>query len=646
MLDRRLFSNGADQTLYVEDVFSTYLYTGNGSTQTINNGLNMSAGGMVWTKRINSATDGWHFIIDSVRGATKTIWSNSALNEITYGASVTGFTSSGYTVGTQPDVNGNLYPLVSWGFRTASKFFDIVRYTGTGSAQTIAHNLGVAPGCIMVKRLDTSADWRVYNRGMANTDYAALNTNTLKTTDSTVWDSTSPTSTGFTVGTNTTVNASGGTYVAYLFAHDASSTGIIQCGAFTINASGVGTVDFGWEPQWILVKRVTVSASGSWEINDSMRGLQANGANYLYANLTNAEVSYPTQAYSAINSTSLTLQGQPVGSDYIYIAIRRGPMKTPTVGTSVFMPVARTGTGANATVTSGFVTDTVIEGNRASSTPGTKFGVWDRLRYANFLITTLADAEVAGTSSYIQTNPWDLMTGYKVGTTSTLTNASSNTFVDWMFRRAPGFFDVVTYTGNGVAGRAVNHNLGVKPEAILVKSRSLLVDWRFFFQNLGGTDKYYGLTLNSDSNSLVGGLYAYAGSVPTASQFFLDTTGATNSSGTTYVAYLFASCPGVSKIGTYTGNGSNQIINCGFSSGARFVLIKRTDATANWLVFDTARGITTTQDPYLALNSANAEDWAGALDSIDPDSTGFKVDQIGGTDVNVNGSTYTYIASA
>jgi hypothetical protein len=124
--------------------------------------------------------------------------------------------------------------------------------------------------------------------------------------------------------------------------------------------------------------------------------------------------------------------------------------------------------------------------------------------------------------------------------------------------------------------------------------------------------------------------------------FTLGDGGAVNGSGSTYVAYLFASCPGVSKIGTYTGNGSSQTINCGFAGGARFVLIKRTDSTGNWLVGDSARGIVAGNDPLLYLNSTAAE--VTTLDWIDADSSGFIVNQDSTANANVNGASYIYLA--
>jgi hypothetical protein len=114
--------------------------------------------------------------------------------------------------------------------------------------------------------------------------------------------------------------------------------------------------------------------------------------------------------------------------------------------------------------------------------------------------------------------------------------------------------------------------------------------------------------------------------------------------GSTYVAYLFASCPGVSKVGSYTGNGSSQTIDCGFAAGARFVLIKRTNAAGDWYVWDTARGIVSGNDPHLSLNTTAAE--VTTNDTIDPASSGFIVNQVSATNVNVSSATYIYLAIA
>jgi hypothetical protein len=111
-----------------------------------------------------------------------------------------------------------------------------------------------------------------------------------------------------------------------------------------------------------------------------------------------------------------------------------------------------------------------------------------------------------------------------------------------------------------------------------------------------------------------------------------------------WVVYLFASCPGVSKVGSYTGNGGSQTIPCGFTAGARFVLVKRTDSTGDWYLWDVARGIVAANDPHLSLNSTAAE--VTTDDSIDPDATGFIVNQNTATNINVNGGSYVFLSIA
>jgi len=134
---------------------------------------------------------------------------------------------------------------------------------------------------------------------------------------------------------------------------------------------------------------------------------------------------------------------------------------------------------------------------------------------------------------------------------------------------------------------------------------------------------------------------------PTASVFTVGTNYRVNNSGDTYVAYLFATCPGVSKVGSYTGTGATQTINCGFTTGARFVLIHRIDSGSNdWYVWDSARGIIAGNDPYLLLNSAAAE--VTSTDYIDTYSAGFEISSTAPAAINssASGATYIFLAIA
>jgi hypothetical protein len=159
------------ENLYIEDVFSTYLYTGNSSTQTITNGIDLDGeGGMVWfAARGPSALGGG--IYDSERDSfTKRIQSFSSAAQNLELSQITSVSSSGFSLG--PDnMNNSGQNYVAWTFRKAApKFFDIVTYTGNGVAdREIAHNLGSVPGCMIVKQLTGTGNWAVYHRGLGAT---------------------------------------------------------------------------------------------------------------------------------------------------------------------------------------------------------------------------------------------------------------------------------------------------------------------------------------------------------------------------------------------------------------------------------------------------------------------------------------------
>ena len=150
--------------LGVEDVFSTWLYTGNGSTQTITNGIDLSGeGGLVWLKARSETQS--HALFDTNRGATKLLASDLSNAEGTL-SGVSSFSSSGFSLGSFWNSSPQTY--ASWTFRKAEKFFDVVTYTGTGADQTISHNLGSTPGCIIVKQTSgAGGEWYVYHRSLS-----------------------------------------------------------------------------------------------------------------------------------------------------------------------------------------------------------------------------------------------------------------------------------------------------------------------------------------------------------------------------------------------------------------------------------------------------------------------------------------------
>ena len=632
MLKTKLLgATAAAEALAIEDVFSTYLYTGTGSSITITNGIDLAGeGGLVWVK--TRSTAGNHLLFDTQRGTGRWLETNStgaengAVNTVT-------FNSTGFTGTSTISVNAATY--ASWTFRKAPRFFECVTWTGTGTnPRTISHNLGITPGCIIVKETNAAGSWAVWQRSLGdgyrlilNSTGAKLNTSAVDwfgTSDSTV------TSTDFSVGNN--LNTSGRTLVAYLFAHDPlgpsgdGSDGLIACGSFTQPASGNAAVNLGWEPQWLLCKRT--DSTSAWFLVDVMRGAtnSTSYSNVLYPNYSDAEnvgglVAFPT-------STGFEFYSSP-NATYIYIAIRRGPMREPTSGTEVFAPVLPSTTTKPLYQTS-FPVDVVLDMQRLG---GTHYFV-DRMRGTKLLATSSTAAEASNTSYTLD---------YQNGAFN-LTAGSTSWYVGQCFRRAPGFFDVVAYTGAGSSGRQKTHNLGVAPELLIVKSRSNVQAWSVLCTLNGGLQGRLNQasSLGPPSSAIWGDGSSYV--PPTDTIFTVGTDNETNATGWTYIAYLFATLVGISKVGSYTGNGSSQTINCGFTGGARFVLIKRTDSTGDWYVWDTARGIVSGNDPHLSLNTTAAE--VTSDDTIDPDSSGFIVNQVSATNVNVSSASYIYLAIA
>jgi hypothetical protein len=206
-------------------------------------------------------------------------------------------------------------------------------------------------------------------------------------------------------------------------------------------------------------------------------------------------------------------------------------------------------------------------------------------------------------------------------------------FYNW--KRAPGFFDVVAYEGDNTVGKVISHNLGVAPEMIWTKLRDSATDWVVWHSALGNNE-----FLKLNTSDAKGSNNTGAGWLPTSTTFNADYyMGPGANYATNQIAYLFASLPGISKVGSFTHTiNVDTSVDCGFTSGARFVLIKRTDSTSNWYVFDTARGIASGSDKALFLDNTNAEQTA---DWLEPSSSGFIVNG-----PNWNSGSYIFYAIA
>jgi hypothetical protein len=203
-------------------------------------------------------------------------------------------------------------------------------------------------------------------------------------------------------------------------------------------------------------------------------------------------------------------------------------------------------------------------------------------------------------------------------------------------------FSVVTYTGNST-GATVGHGLGATPTMIIIKNRTASSNWRVWHQSLASTTQSY-LSLNL-TNAALTDATIWNNTAPTSSVFSVGNDSSVNTSPNTYVAYCFAQIAGYSSFGSYTGNGSSDgpFVYTGFRP--RYVMVKRTDSTADWIVFDTARSPYNFVQNILYPNLSDAENVAGSA-FYDILSNGFKARLAGGSAVNTSGATYIYMAFA
>ena len=619
-------SGAGGSTTDIDDLFSTFLYDGTGSAQTITNNIDLSGeGGLVWSKSRSQSRD--HTLVDTVRGATKRLKPNDSVAEATVTGGVNQFNNNGYNIGANTLVNENGEEHVSWTFRKAEKFMDIVTFTGSGSGiQTVNHNLGVAPAMMFVKKTSGTGNWLVWHKDLTNTHdkYLQLNTNDAEQNYDNIWGENgySPTSTQFKV--QHIANESG-TYVAYLFANNNtdgeygpdSDDDVIKCFTFQADAN----VNLGFEPQWIIVKRV--ENTGAWWMFDSTRGIPiGTDQQYVVANSSGAEGGVGA---IRLNSTGfLSLLGSS-SHKYIGMAIRRGPLATPTSSSEVFS-IDSMGSSAPY-FDSTHLVDMALVKTLTSS------GHW--YLYARHL----GEKYLSTSQSIAQQNASEAGFDFMLGHLDSSFGSGSPR--SWMWKRAPGYFDFVQYNGNSQADEIiVNHNLGVVPEMMWAKKRDSSGDWMVYHKDMNGgtTPQNYRMRLNnSGAEAASSGIWN--NTAPTATQLRLGVDSDVNTGADAAMVFLFATVAGVSKVGSYSGNGSNQNIDCGFSNGAKFILIK-SRSSGHWHVFDTNRGIVADNDSTLKLSTDDAESLA---DSIDPYSAGFNVVQNSTTDLNKGPADETYI---
>jgi hypothetical protein len=326
------------------EYFNTVLYTGTGSSLGVT-GVGFQPD-LVWIKERSGAAD--HGLYDVLRGVQNQLESNTTTAETAEATGLTAFGSDGFTVGALAQLNTNTDTYVAWNWKAngagvsntagtitstvsvnTTSGFSIVTYTGTGSAATVGHGLGVAPAMIIVKNRDAADAWQVYhaaNTANPETDYLVLNTTAATADNANRWNDTLPTSTVFSIGDGVEVNTNTEDYVAYVFAQIA---GYSAFGSYTGNGSANGPFVYtGFRPAYLVVKRT--NSTGNWLLHDSSRSpsnvsiaelyLSASESEYTGAN--GMQVDFVANGFKL---RSTVASNNASGGTYIYMAFAENP---------------------------------------------------------------------------------------------------------------------------------------------------------------------------------------------------------------------------------------------------------------------------------------------------------------------------------
>ena len=654
-----LGAGGAGERTYIEDVFSNYLFTGT-NTHPLNivNGIDLTEhGGAVFGKPRSGAYN-WT-VHDTMQGVQKGLAFNGTQGQYdntgNQGGSttrdLTNFNSNGFTLGTAwsaSGINPDGIKVGTYTFRQCPGFFDVVTYTGNNeTAFNVSHDLGVKPGAILIKSLAGATPWFWWSKGMQTDENLQFNTNGQISDDSNYDLGASLTSTTFRVPAGSDINYQG-TYVAYLWADGDEAAAqvfgvdgnkpLTKMGYYTGNSS-VNEVNLGFEPQWVLIKRFDSGESEHWFVFDSMRGWSNSTpqeAIYLRPNSNGGDDYESSNIYFNPTATGFRLEASQAdynqnNGKYLYFAIRRADgyvSKPAEAGTEVF--AMDWADDNHPKYLSGFPIDFMFKRRPAvdeNYTTGTRLS-GKRLGYINYV------ASAWTTNGSIT---WDSNTHFYGGG-----GDDPDVYLAWMWKRHAGF-DVAVYVGNGSSGRTVNHSLSKTPEMIWVKNRDSNDNWRVYHSGLnGGTNpEQYSIKLNSTSAE-ADRIEEWNDTAPTATQITLGNSSSVNDSGDDHIALLFASVTGISKVGSYTGNGSatGTSVTTGFT--VRFLIIKRTASADSWVLIDTERGFTTSASKYLQLNDDASQENITVAKQI---TDGFQISSTW-SGVNTSGENYIYYAHA
>lgn len=529
-------------------------------------------------------------------------------------------------------------------------------YSGNGNNWT-PNNISVTSGTTYDSMLDVPTQWPDGGNGRGN--YAVMNPVSNLSTGSTLSAANLnvvTASSGETAIPGTIFVTSGKWYCEATINSVAAGTngvGIIPTTQATGTGPGSSVASYGYTSGGNKRNNSTNTAYGATYTTNDVIGIALDmdaGTLTFYKNGTTqgqafsgitGEYTFAFGEYGSASSAGYSVNfGQrpfaytpPTG----FLALNTLNLSTPTILKGNQYMDATTYTGTNGVAGSvvnagGFQPDFVWGKSRNNADSHTLIDAVRGITKGLFSDLTLAEQTNANYITSFNSN------GFSYGVSSAFSNGN---LVAWQWKEgATQGFDIVTYTGDGTSNLAVNHSLGVAPRMIILKRRNAADSWPVYHASATSLGQF--LVLNSTA-AVATTANSWGTSNPNSSSFFVGATSgsATNVSGGTYVAYLFAEVAGFSRFGSYTGNGSTDgpFVFCGFRP--RWLMIKSTGIEA-WLVLDSSRQTYNVIGPYLLANASDAE---GTASVIDFTSNGFKIRNTGGS-YNTSSTTYIYAAFA
>tara|TARA_R100001082_G_scaffold4070_1_gene3134 strand:- start:28 stop:2142 length:2115 start_codon:yes stop_codon:yes gene_type:complete len=679
-IQQLMLGGGGKPKLYREDLFATYHYAGNNSTSRgINVGIDLAGkGGFVWTKDIDNTNggddEGALVMYDTIRGATKGITVSGGTGEGTHSDGVTAFTSSGYTVSNRECTNKSTTNKMAYVFRKEPKFMDIKVVDGQSSSFLVAHDLGVKPAFIMMKRTNSTGNyWRAWHKDLGNcVGNNSGNADTLNIhfsqngtgaeseisgdNDYRVGLDASATHVRVPSGSNINSTYQSAKVIIIMFAsHEGSSDypsgefgpssdqDIIKCGFYNGNGAttdyGGPLIDLGWDPEFLMIGRMHGTYGGYVNIFDQTRGMRTPVAEHVSEAFRMSEANPGKVGHSnrgpctfnngfKIKGNHMDYNrnvegGQTITNPYWYVAIRRADGvvgKEPTSANRRFDVSTYTST-SEPVITENFQIDaSIIRKVTVSDKP-------------NYMVTRPTGREfLLGNKGNDSEGESDFKFAYQTAAhAGNMTSQGSTYFMNW---HRSNSFDAIQWTGNG-STRTITHNMGVAPEMIWIKSLDIrtaagygsatsqsnnscneYTHWICWHKDINGGGNNainydFELNCSGTNRNNTNGFKA----IPTATGFQIGSNSRLNGSNYAYVAWLFAPKDGECKMGSFTQNGSNATeVDLGFNP--KFMIAWQ-DSGSNKFMFSTAwtwgsSASATTKTWYLNNYSNDAFAWADA----------------------------------